>query len=55
MSAASGRLKIALPRIDGDGERRIGGLAPELGRGEDDRVDLLRFSPRPCALVSGKT
>ena len=46
---SSGRLKIALPGIDADGERRVAPLAPELGPGEAHRVEPLRFLARPRA------
>src|SRR4051812_12831299 len=40
--SASCRLKIALPGVDRNGQRRIGALAPDFGRREDHGVDPLR-------------
>src|SRR6185295_12433250 len=38
----SGALKVAFPGVDADGRGGIGVRAPELGRGEDDGVQVLR-------------
>src|SRR5687768_18028810 len=40
--ALSGWLKIALPQIEMDAVARVGALAPQLGRREAHRIEVLR-------------